>query len=138
MQRKYKPKDVQVFLVFSVILLLIFVCGIAVMKSRDAANQSPVGTFCTGTGMSEEDQYIALYSDNRYLQYRQFFRQSSGTYEVEPVEGGVMICLTDQNGAETRLAYDGKDVLAEIDEKPFEAHLTYHRVNDVPMEINLP
>ena len=64
-------------------LFVISFIFISIALIQNIRPKSAIGTYCTGEGLSRDDVYISLLSDNTFLIYRQDGRQLLATYDKQ-------------------------------------------------------
>lgn len=129
-------KKVAVIIVIIVLLAGLFMY---VGMSLTHKEQSAVGTYCTGDGISGNEVYITIYTDDEYVIYRQFDTLSRGVCEFDVFDRIVRITLNGEDGSQMSAFFDRNDVL--LLEGEFNGVATrsinLQRISKTPLEINI-
>lgn len=126
-----RKKTVIISIVFCIIVVVSF------FYLEKVQYKSAIGTFCTGDGISKEDVYITIYSDNTFLLYQQFEILSEGAYEKENIDGVEVLYLKKKDGTIVFAVYDNNDSLSLMDSTSNTKKLNFKRISDTPLEINI-
>ena len=103
-------------------LFVISFVFISIALIQNIRPKSAIGTYCTGEGLSRDDVYISLLSDNTFLIYRQLETGLSGKFDSEEFEN-----LTTLNS----LVFVGKFI------NDISCPLEFKRISSTPININV-
>ena len=126
----------------SIIFGFIFMAAIlaaAIWINIQYSTKDIVGTFCTGEGISREDVYIAFFSDDTLLIYRQLGPGSSGKYKTNKYEHISALDLEMTDGRQTIAIFDNHDTLILVEEfiEDVAYPIEFKRISNTPMIINV-
>ncbi len=115
----------------SLCLLLSVTLNIVQLVSRGREYQNIVGTYCTGNGMVETDEYLVFERNGAYSRYRQFQMLERGGYTAR---GESVYILTSADGTNTiQILYKDKAVYQFE-----ELRITiFKQLSDTPTYINV-
>ena len=81
---------------------------IIALSSTGCGQKNVIGTYCTGEGLSREDVYVSLLSDNTFLIYRQLETGLPGEFDSEEFENFTALTFHLEDGRQLLAAYDSK------------------------------
>lgn len=116
-------------LVVSSLLNIVLLCILFQPNSN-----SIIGTYCTGTGRNEHDNYIVFQSDGLYTIYTQFNIIEKGTYTIE--DTNIYLLQSKDNGEKKYVIWNGANLIYCFGIEG--TIITYDKVDSTPMYINLP
>lgn len=131
MQKKFRIK-----IIGGCALLIILVLLVVLIQSN---TKSVVGTFCTGEGISQEDVYVSIYSDDTFLIYKQFDVISSGSCSIDEYKRFSVITFIGKDGDQTVAIYDKSDTLLLFEKMANgpSGPTELNRISKTPLEINV-
>lgn len=129
-----KGKQLTTLLIIAIIIIALLISALVYFYPK---TKSIVGTYCTGSGLSEDDIYFAFLGDNTYVQYKQFSPMDSGEYTLTAMDGFFVVSITSEDGSEQILYYSGSKSLIVPDDSITDGFLEYTRISDTPTLINL-
>lgn len=119
-----------------IIILLILVCSNLVSLSLILPKndtKSPIGTYCTGNGISENDRYLVLQKDGSYVLYKQFELIEKGNYWSN--DSSIYSLIPESDSLEHSIVYN-TDTIYFFDS--YRGVIIYTKIDSVPTYINLP
>ena len=122
----------------AIIVLSMLIVGLAVWGGMARLKKPVVGTYCTENSMGG-GIYVAVYSDNNFLIYRQFERLVEGSFRVDEFGDIVAVTFTGDDGQTYVASFDNRDSLVFIGEfvEGIEESILLTRISDVPTLINV-
>ena len=89
---------------------------IIALSSTGCGQKNVIGTYCTGEGLSREDVYVSLLSDNTFLIYRQLETGLPGEFDSEEFENFTALTFHLEDGRQLLAAYDKQNSLVFVGE----------------------
>ena len=86
-------------------LFVISFIFISIALIQNIRPKSAIGTYCTGEGLSRDDVYISLLSDNTFLIYRQLETGLSGKFDSEEFENLTTLTFQLEDGRQLLATY---------------------------------
>lgn len=119
-------------LVASVIALLLIIC-LQQRYIQSLTSDYIIGTYCTGDGTNESDEYFTFMLDNTYCQYQQFNVLERGSYEKERSR---LYTLHNKENKEqtTQILCMGKNVYCFHKDGSI---TVYTKISNTPLSINV-
>ena len=112
---------------------------IIALSSTGCGQKNVIGTYCTGEGLSREDVYVSLLSDNTFLIYRQLETGLPGEFDSEEFENFTALTFHLEDGRQLLAAYDKQDSLVFVGEfiNDISCPLELKRISSIPININV-
>jgi hypothetical protein len=123
------------FIIVSTVLILSFLLnvGLIAFMNYDKESTDIIGTFCTGDGMSDDDEYIVFTSEKSYTIFDQFNIVEEGAYVID--DNNVFTLLHDNNEDSTQVYFaNGKIIRLSLENNKI---LVYSRLTNIPTFINV-
>lgn len=120
--------------------LLCIIIAIGIISDNYSYSDDVIGTFCSGQGISLDDQYIALFSDGTFSIYQQFGILFSGVYSKNNYEGQQCLQLDLGNGQIMLGDYDSQNsciIFRNASEMNLLYYQNYYKITDKPVLINV-
>ncbi|RPF42081.1 hypothetical protein EDD70_2824 [Hydrogenoanaerobacterium saccharovorans] len=118
------------------VLLLVSICINIIIYSyalHKSSASSIIGTYCTGTGISENDKYIVFSRDGSYTCYKQYKVLEVGKYET--TDSTIYTLFSQENALERAVVYNGSNTVYVFDTEKHVA--SYDRISSLPTFINV-
>lgn len=111
---------------------------IIALSSTGCGQKNVIGTYCTGEGLSREDVYVSLLSDNTFLIYRQLETGLPGEFDSEEFENFTALTFHLEDGRQLLAAYDKQNSLVFVGEfiNDISCPLELKRISSIPININ--
>lgn len=93
-----------------------------------------VGTYCSGTGISGNEQYIVFLREGSYTVYKQFEVLEEGKYESK--DASIYILYSEEDALARSVIYNGANIIYMFDMK--KQVVQFDRISWDPIFINLP
>lgn len=129
-------KKKKAFVIFLVVLLCVLI--VVMINNNNNRNNDTVGTYCSGIGLSPDDQYISLFSDKTFVIYRQFEMQCTGIYSIKNIGDHLQLQL-DYEGKKFTGFFDQNDNITFSDtvvEEPI-LYQFFRKISEVATLINV-
>ncbi|MBR3245710.1 MAG: hypothetical protein IKF90_23910 [Parasporobacterium sp.] len=112
---------------------------IIALSSTGCGQKNVIGTYCTGEGLSREDVYVSLLSDNTFLIYRQLETGLPGEFDSEEFENFTALTFHLEDGRQLLAAYDKQNSLVFVGEfiNDISCPLELKRISSIPININV-
>lgn len=112
---------------------------IIALSSTGCGQKNVIGTYCTGEGLSREDVYVSLLSDNTFLIYRQLETGLPGEFNSEEFENFTALTFHLEDGRQLLAAYDKQNSLVFVGEfiNDISCPLELKRISSIPININV-
>ena len=112
---------------------------IIALSSTGCGQKNVIGTYCTGEGLSREDVYVSLLSDNTFLIYRQLETGLPGEFDSEEFENFTALTFHLEDGRQLLAAYDKQNSLVFVGEfiNNISCPLELKRISSIPININV-
>ena len=112
---------------------------IIALSSTGCGQKNVIGTYCTGEGLSREDVYVSLLSDNTFLIYRQLETGLPGEFDSEEFENFTALTFHLEDGRQLLAAYDKQNSLVFVGEfiNDVSCPLELKRISSIPININV-
>ena len=112
---------------------------IIALSSTGCGQKNVIGTYCTGEGLSREDVYVSLLSDNTFLIYRQLETGLPGEFDSEEFENFTALTFQLEDGRQLLAAYDKQNSLVFVGEfiNDISCPLELRRISSIPININV-
>ena len=112
---------------------------IIALSSTGCDQKNVIGTYCTGEGLSREDVYVSLLSDNTFLIYRQLETGLPGEFDSEEFENFTALTFHLEDGRQLLAAYDKQNSLVFVGEfiNDISCPLELKRISSIPININV-
>ena len=112
---------------------------IIALSSTGCGQKNVIGTYCTGEGLSREDVYVSLSSDNTFLIYRQLETGLPGEFDSEEFENFTALTFHLEDGRQLLAAYDKQNSLVFVGEfiNDISCPLELKRISSIPININV-
>lgn len=120
--------------------LLCIIIAIGIISDNYSYSDDVIGTFCSGQGVSLDDQYIALFSDSTFSIYQQFGILFSGVYSKNNYGGQQCLQLDFGNGQIILGDYDSQNsciIFRNASEMNLLYYQNYYKITDKPVLINV-
>ena len=120
--------------------LLCIIIAIGIISDNYSYSDDVIGTFCSGQGISLDDQYIALFSDGTFSIYQQFGILFSGVYSKNNYGGQQCLQLDFGNGQIILGDYDSQNsciIFRNASEMNLLYYQNYYKITDKPVLINV-
>lgn len=121
-------KHVTISILMFLLLISLAINIFQYVSSREYSDDI-VGTYCTGDGRDEEDEYLTFTKDGSYCLYRQSKILEEGTY----TEAGENIF--NLNDSDTSIISADRKIYRP--DASFEV-ISYAKISDTPVRINIP
>ncbi len=120
-------------------LLIISFIFVSMALIQNPRPKSAIGTYCTGEGLSREDVYISIFSDNTFLIYRQLETGLPGEFDSEEFENLTMFNFQLEDGGQLLATYDKQDSLIFVGKfiNDIPCPLEFKRISSTPISINV-
>ena len=112
---------------------------IIALSSTGCGQKNVIGTYCTGEGLSREDVYVSLLSDNTFLIYRQLETGLPGEFDSEEFENFTALTFHLEDGRQLLAAYDKQNSLVFVGEfiNDISCPLELKRISSIPINLNV-
>ena len=112
---------------------------IIALSSTGCGQKNVIGTYCSGEGLSREDVYVSLLSDNTFLIYRQLETGLPGEFDSEEFENFTALTFHLEDGRQLLAAYDKQNSLVFVGEfiNDISCPLELKRISSIPININV-
>ena len=112
---------------------------IIALSSTGCGQKNVIGTYCTGEGLSREDVYVSLLSDNTFLIYRQLETGLPGEFDSEEFENFTALTFHLEDGRQLLAAYDKQNSLVFVGAfiNDISCPLELKRISSIPININV-
>ena len=112
---------------------------IIALSSTGCGQKNVIGTYCTGEGLSREDVYVSLLSDNTFLIYRQLETGLPGEFDSEEFENFTALTFHLEDGRQLLAAYDKQNSLVFVGEfiNDISCPIELKRISSIPININV-
>ena len=112
---------------------------IIALSSTGCGQKNVIGTYCTGEGLSREDVYVSLLSDNTFLIYRQLETGLPGEFDSEEFENFTALTFHLEDGRQLLATYDKQNSLVFVGEfiNDISCPLELKRISSIPININV-
>ena len=112
---------------------------IIALSSTGCGQKNVIGTYCIGEGLSREDVYVSLLSDNTFLIYRQLETGLPGEFDSEEFENFTALTFHLEDGRQLLAAYDKQNSLVFVGEfiNDISCPLELKRISSIPININV-
>lgn len=126
----------RIYVVCLLVISLIFISMVLIQSVRP---KSVIGTYCTGDGLSREDVYVSLLSDNTFLIYRQLETGLSGKFDSEEFENLTTLTFQLEDGRQLLATYDKQNSLVFVGKfiNDISCPLEFKRISSTPININV-
>ncbi|KMZ52933.1 hypothetical protein HMPREF0980_02795 [Dorea sp. D27] len=124
----FMKKHVTISILMFLLLISLAINIFQYVSSREYSDDI-VGTYCTGDGRDEEDEYLTFTKDGSYCLYRQSKILEEGTY----TEAGENIFTL--NDSDTSIISADRKIYRP--DASFEV-ISYAKISDTPVRINIP
>ena len=112
---------------------------IIALSSTGCGQKNVIGTYCTGEGLSREDVYVSLLSDNTFLIYRQLETGLPGKFDSAEFENFTVLTFQLEEGRQLSAAYDKQNSLVFVGEfiNDISCPIEFKRISSTPISINV-
>lgn len=126
----------RIYVVCLLVISLIFISMVLIQSVRP---KSVIGTYCTGDGLSREDVYVSLLSDNTFLIYRQLETGLPGKFDSAEFENFTVLTFQLEEGRQLSAVYDKQNSLVFVGEfiNDISCPIEFKRISSTPISINV-